>query len=94
MPSVGHVRVSTARGAAPLRSVVRQFRHQHWLVHYDQDLAGSKTWRGGVRTKFFHNGKMNQQKTLNEVCSDPAFDDPAFDPFYPMDGLYSRAGEE
>jgi tetratricopeptide (TPR) repeat protein len=28
--------------------------------------------RSGVRTKFFHNRKMNQQKTVKKVCSDPA----------------------
>ncbi len=28
--------------------------------------------RSGVRTKFFHNPKMNQQKTVQKVCSDPA----------------------
>jgi hypothetical protein len=28
----------------------------------------------GVRTKFFHNRKMNQQKTVKKVCSDPALD--------------------
>jgi hypothetical protein len=26
----------------------------------------------GVRTKFFHNHKMNRKETVKKVCSDPA----------------------